>query len=115
MIKPVYFGKSKDDILLFNYINELDNFNFSDWVKDKIKEKMKDNQIEMVGVIDTANTINTKNIEILIRKILKEEKIIDRGEESGGGERAGDKIDETISKNKITKTIEDVSVDGWVL
>jgi hypothetical protein len=39
MIKPVYFGKGKDDILLFDYINGLDNFNFSDWVKKKLKRK----------------------------------------------------------------------------
>jgi len=63
MIKPVYFGKN--DKRLFDYVNEIDDFNFSDWVKEKIKERM--------GIVESKNT---KDVEILIRMILKENGII---------------------------------------
>lgn len=106
MIKPVYFGKSKGDKGLLDYVNGLNNFNFSDWVKEKIKEKMgnpKTNDINNVNV-------NTKEIETLIRMILKEDGFVDRGEESRGeeGEVKG-------SKTVDVEVKEDVSLNGWIL
>ena len=96
MIKPVYFGKN--DKRLFDYVNEIDDFNFSDWVKEKIKERM--------GIVESKNT---KDVEILIRMILKENGII-KSKEGEEGEA------ETIAKVKMAEIKEDdVFLDGWIL
>jgi Asp-tRNA(Asn)/Glu-tRNA(Gln) amidotransferase B subunit len=97
MIKPVYFGKGKDDILLFDYINGLDNFNFSDWVKEKIKEKINGNESEMK---DT--NIKIKDIETLIRMILKEDK-------------NNIEIEKDNVEDDVIETKENISLDGWTL
>lgn len=65
MIKPVYFGnKEKREI---EYVNNLNNF--SEWVKEKIREEIGiDNSYhsKVMGIDDN------KNIEDMIRKVIGE-------------------------------------------
>jgi len=86
MIKPVYFSK-KDEILI-EHVNGMNNF--SEWVKKKIRDELGIS-IEVVAKVD---------IEMLIRKIIKEEKITE-----------DEKVDISIER-KIEETI--VS-SGWTL
>lgn len=58
MIKPVYFGNSKEDKFLFEFINGLKDFNFSDWVKNKVCEEF---DIKIVVGADYKN-ISSKPI-----------------------------------------------------
>jgi len=104
MIKPVYFGKGKDDKVLLDYLNGLRDFNFSDWVKEKIKEKMGTNQIEIVG-------ISTREIEVLIRKIMKEEK----GETITGDEKVNIETEIEVDVVETIETKEDINLSGWIL
>jgi len=87
MIKPVYFSK-KDEILI-EHVNGMNNF--SEWVKKKIRDELGISHTEVVGNID---------IEMLIRKIIKEEKTTE-----------DEKVDISIEEK-----IEDVIVsNGWTL
>ena len=104
MIKPVYFGKGKDDKVLLDYLNGLHDFNFSDWVKEKIKEKMGINQIEIVE-------INTREIEVLIRKIMKEE----RSETITGDEKVNIETEIEVDAIDTIETKEDINLNGWTL
>lgn len=74
MIKPVYF--SKKDGILIEHINKVNNF--SEWVKDKIREELYSNQIGIVGnnnIRTIMTQLDTKDIERLIRKIINEEMV----------------------------------------
>lgn len=65
MIKPVYFGNSKEDKFLLGYVNKMDNF--SDWVKRKLCEEFD------VRIVGTDFGINKpkKTEEVKIDREIK--------------------------------------------
>lgn len=105
MIKPVYFGKSKEDKLLFDYANKMSNF--SDWARNKLREELGLNQTEIVGIDKTEinNKENIKDIEILVKRIVME---IIRGEEKV-------EIEEEIKNVEIIEAENDIKLGGWTL
>jgi len=104
MIKPVYFGK--EDEVLLGYVNELKDFNFSNWVKKKIKEKMGINETEI-------EDSNKTDIEILIRRIIKEEVINNGSNEKVTGE---DKVEIEVEVVKHKEPdIDKIEIGGWTL
>ena len=96
MIKPVYFGKEEIDRKRFEYANTISNF--SEWVKIKIDE---DIGIVRSGTVDNKNS----DIEMMIRKIIKEEIIY--GEKTIGDEKVDIDV-EIEEKDKI-------EIGGWTL
>lgn len=100
MIKPVYFGK-KDGIL----IEHISKINFSEWVRKKLREEIG---VGIVGSKRVEIDLDNENIEMLVRKIIKEEMICDV-------KATGDE------KVNIETEIEDIDVgnveiiSGWTL
>ena len=82
MIKPVYF--SKKDGILIEHVNGISNF--SEWVKKKIRDELGINHTKVFGNVD---------IEVLIRKIIKEEKVTEDDEKVDISTE--EKIEETVS------------------
>ena len=75
MIKPVYFGNSREDKFLLNCANKMDNF--SDWVKTRLIEEFNV-RITCVSIDDTVNYKRNHNVKekaIEISKDRVEEKV----------------------------------------
>lgn len=109
MIKPVYFGK--EDEILLNYVNELADFNFSDWVKKNIREKMGINNTVKAdnNQMQISNKEDIKDIEMLIRRIIKEENMKITGE---------DKVHIDLGEKELNmeeSDLEKIEICGWTL
>ena len=112
MIKPVYFGKK--DGKLIEYV---DKINFSEWVREKLREELANHNI---GIVENENNridrvdIDSKDIELLIRKIIKEEK--EENMISSGDEKVY--IETEIEMKEIENVEdreEDIQISGWTL
>lgn len=76
MIKPVYFGNSKEDKFLFDLVNKLEDFNFSDWVKNRLCEEFDVRIVRMDFGINKKKKIEDKRVDIDREiKIDKDEKM----------------------------------------
>ena len=104
MIKPVYFGKK--DGKLIEYVNKL---NFSEWVREKLREELTNHNIGIVE--NNSKDIDSKDIEMLIRKIIKEEK--EENMISSGDEKIY--IETEIETENVEDVEEDIQINGWTL
>jgi len=106
MIKPVYFGNSREDKFLLRYVNKIENF--SDWVKNKLCEEF---DVKMVGKdnikgYECLNTsINRNSPENIIESIVDENKPLYKN----------DKIDDNDDSNGISNNNNGINIDQWTL